>query len=59
MNKEPKDIKEIFYKFDGIFARKDSCMGEARNYTNKIVAISIGVPATLFVVFRIITEFTK
>lgn len=50
------DIKALFHKMDKMIGKKDICMSESRSYVNKIVAISVGVPITIFILLRIFVK---
>jgi uncharacterized protein YaaQ len=53
------DIHILCNKIDTLKKQRSSCMEEARAYTNKLVAISIGAPVTLFFLFRLFGEIVK
>jgi len=59
-----ESLKCIFKKLDSIRGQKEICMKESREYTDKaesyskaytskLVAISLGIPVTLFILVRL------
>ena len=53
------DIKALFSKMSERLGQKDICMEETRGYTNKIVALAIGIPLTLLFILAIVEKTIK
>jgi len=54
-----KRLDALKEQIEIMFIRKDACMQEAKSYTNKLVALSLGIPATILIVLRIMEHVIK
>lgn len=57
------DIKQTMTDFgkklDSFPKNKEHCMKSANSYANKIVSLAIGVPTTIFILYKIAEGMTK
>ena len=54
-----KRLDDLKTQIEIMFGRKDLCMQEAKSYTNKLVALSLGIPATVLIVLKIMEHVVK
>jgi len=54
-----KRLDALKNQIEIMFTRKDTCMKESKGYANKLVALSLGIPATVLLVLKIMEHVAR